>query len=207
MKINSIVIEDFVNYKKPSMFIGMGTCTWKCCKESNIPITVCQNHELINNAKDVDVTSIIEAYKNNSITEALVIGGLEPFDTFSDLLTLVDAFRQSCSDDIVIYTGYYPYEISNYLTHLCEYKNIIIKFGRFIPDNNPHRDDVLGVDLISDNQYAVKLNTDAKDIIKAMGENNGYCPCMIKQTADTLCCCKAFRNKKSGTCHCGIFSK
>ena len=207
MKINSIVIEDFVNYKKASMFIGMGTCTWKCCKESNIPITVCQNHELINNTKDVDVTSIIEAYKNNSITEALVIGGLEPFDTFSDLLTLVDAFRQSCSDDIVIYTGYYPYEISNYLTYLCEYENIIIKFGRFIPDNNPHRDDVLGVDLISDNQYAVKLNTDVKDIIKAMGENNGYCTCMIKQTEDTLCCCKAFRNKKSGTCHCGIFSK
>ena len=189
------------------MFIGMGTCTWKCCKESNIPITVCQNHELINNTKDVDVTSIIEAYKNNSITEALVIGGLEPFDTFSDLLTLVDSFRQSCSDDIVIYTGYYPYEISNYLTYLCEYENIIIKFGRFIPNNNPHRDDVLGVDLISDNQYAVKLNTDVKDIIKAMGENNGYCPCMIKQTEDTLCCCKAFRNKKSGTCHCGIFSK
>ena len=189
------------------MFIGMGTCTWKCCTESNIPIEVCQNHELINNTKDVDVTSIIESYKNNSITEALVIGGLEPFDTFSDLLTLVDAFRQSCSDDIVIYTGYYPYEISNYLTYLCEYENIIIKFGRFIPDNNPHRDDVLGVDLISDNQYAVKLNTDAKDIIKAMGENNGYCPCMIKQTEDTLCCCKAFRNKKSGTCHCGIFSK
>ena len=207
MKINSIVIEDFVNYKKPSMFIGMGTCTWKCCKESNIPIEVCQNHELINNTRDVDVTSIIESYKNNSITEALVIGGLEPFDTFSDLLTLVDAFRQLCSDDIVIYTGYYPYEISNYLTYLCEYENIIIKFGRFIPDNNPHRDDVLGVDLISDNQYAVKLNTNVKDIIKAMGENNGYCTCMIKQTEDALCCCKAFRNKKSGTCHCGIFSK
>ena len=155
MKISSIKIEDFVNYKKASMFIGMGTCTWKCCKESNIPITVCQNHELINNTKDVDVTSIIEAYKNNSITEALVIGGLEPFDTFSDLLTLVDSFRQSCSDDIVIYTGYYPYEIPNHLTHLCEYENIIIKFGRFIPNNNPHRDDVLGVDLISDNQYAV----------------------------------------------------
>ena len=189
------------------MFIGMGTCTWKCCKESNIPITVCQNHELINNTRDVDITSIIESYKNNSITEALVIGGLEPFDTFSDLLTLVDAFRQSCSDDIVIYTGYYPYEISNHLTYLCEYENIIIKFGRFIPNNNPHRDDVLGVDLISDNQYAVKLNTNTKDIIKAMKENNGYCPCMIKQTEDTLCCCKAFRNKKSGTCHCGIFSK
>ena len=207
MKISSIKIEDFVNYKKPSMFIGMGTCTWKCCTESNIPIKVCQNYELINSTKDVDIISIIESYKNNSITEALVIGGLEPFDTFLDLLTLVDFFRQSCSDDIVIYTGYYHYEISNHLTYLCEYENIIIKFGRFIPNNNPHRDDVLGVDLISDNQYAVKLNTNTKDIIKAMKGHNGHCPCMIKQTEDTLCCCKAFRNKKSCTCRCGIFSK
>ena len=102
MKISSIKIEDFVNYKKPSMFIGMGTCTWKCCTESNIPIKVCQNYELINHTKDVDIISIIESYKNNSITEALVIGGLEPFDTFLDLLTLVDFFRQSPLSAMVV---------------------------------------------------------------------------------------------------------
>lgn len=207
MKILKFIAEDFVNYKKPSMFIGMGTCTWKCCIESDIPIEVCQNYGLNNSMKDVDINTIIESYKNNSITEALVIGGLEPFDTFLDLLTLVDAFRRDYSDDIVIYTGYYPYEIPNNLVYLCDYENIIIKFGRFIPNNTPHRDNVLGVDLISDNQYAVKLNRDVKDTIKSMKDNNGYCPCMIKQTEDTLCCCKTFRNKKSGECHCGIFSK
>ena len=158
MKISSIKIEDFVNYKKPSMFIGMGTCTWKCCKESNIPITVCQNHELINNTKDVDVTSIIESYKNNSITEALVIGGLEPFDTFSDLLTLVDSFRQSCSDDIVIYTGYYENEIQSQIDELSKYKNIVVKFGRYIPNVDGRYDELLGVKLISSNQYARRIS-------------------------------------------------
>ena len=34
MKTTGLIEEDFVNYKKASMFIGMGTCTWKCCKES-----------------------------------------------------------------------------------------------------------------------------------------------------------------------------
>jgi hypothetical protein len=35
--------------------------------------------------------------------------------------------------------------------------NLIFKFGRFIPDR-PHRfDEVLGVELASDNQFAVNL--------------------------------------------------
>ena len=34
-------------------------------------------------------------------------------------------------------------------------KNIILKTGRFIPNHKPHYDDVLGVNLISDNQKGV----------------------------------------------------
>jgi len=67
--------------------------------------------------------------------------------------------------DIVIYTGYYPDEIKDMLKTLKTYENtnIIIKFGRFIPDK-PHRfDDVLGVELASDNQYAMRLE-DINDI-------------------------------------------
>ena len=33
MRIKFLVDEDFVNYKKPSMFIGFPNCTWKCEKE------------------------------------------------------------------------------------------------------------------------------------------------------------------------------
>ena len=53
----------------------------------------------------------------------------------------------------VIYTGYDKHELSE-LYMLKMLKNITVKFGRFKPNNNPHFDSVLGVNLISDNQYA-----------------------------------------------------
>ena len=38
------------------------------------------------------------------------------------------------------------------------FRNIIVKFGRFIPDQESHYDEVLGVNLASNNQYAKKLS-------------------------------------------------
>ena len=37
------------------------------------------------------------------------------------------------------------------------FTNIIIKFGRYIPNQKPHYDEVLGVNLASDNQYAERI--------------------------------------------------
>ena len=84
---------------------------------------------------------------------------------------------------------------------------MIIKFGRFIPNDDKHIDPVLGVELASKNQYAVKLNKGVQKIIKAMTDKNGYCPCRIDKNEDTKCCCLDFRNQVEGICHCGIFSK
>jgi hypothetical protein len=42
MRVKNIVYEDFVNYKKPSMFIGTISCGGKCCIEAGIPFSVCQ---------------------------------------------------------------------------------------------------------------------------------------------------------------------
>lgn len=39
-----------------------------------------------------------------------------------------------------------------------KWKNIIVKFGRFIPNQHPHYDEVLGINLASDNQYAEKIS-------------------------------------------------
>ena len=58
------------------------------------------------------------------------------------------------SDTIVIYTGYYPSEIGDKLKKLFKFKNIIIKFGRFIPNDTPRHDNILGVTLASSNQFA-----------------------------------------------------
>ena len=57
-------------------------------------------------------------------------------------------------DDIVIYTGYNKEEIGNKINILKQFPNIIIKFGRFIPGHEKHYDDVLCVELASNNQFA-----------------------------------------------------
>lgn len=155
--IKGIKDEDFVNYKEPSMFIAFPCCTWKCEKECGMQ--VCQNSTLAT-TKNIKIESeeIVERYMNNTITKAFVFGGLEPFDTWRDLITLVKVIRAKTLDDIVIYTGYEEWEIDNLVQWLYEYPNIIIKYGRFLPNQRSHYDEVLGVYLASDNQYAEKIS-------------------------------------------------
>ena len=160
MKIKYIKDEDFVNYKKSSMVIGLGTCDWKCCRDANIPITVCQNCDLaLQKDIDMNIEKIYNRYKQNNITNSIVIGGLEPFTQFNDVLNLITYFRtNNCNDDIVIYTGYYEYELQSQIEQLSKYNNIIIKFGRFKPNEQLHYDDILGVNLISNNQYGKQIS-------------------------------------------------
>ena len=153
MIINQLIDEDFVNYKVPSMYIGFPKCTFKCEKECGLQ--VCQNSALATSPTlDVDINKIIERYLNNPITSAIVIGGLEPFDTFKQLYQLIEEVRQHTTDEVIIYTGYYKKEILNEIQNIKPFKNIIVKFGRYLPNHQQHYDEVLGVYLASDNQYA-----------------------------------------------------
>lgn len=157
MKIKNIIDEDFTNYKKPSMFIAFPYCTFKCDRECGK--SVCQNSELANAPSfEISYDEIIQRYISNSITTAIVIGGLEPFDSFGELLELIHEFRKICDDDIVIYTGYTEFEISFQIKILEKYKNIIIKFHRYKPEYPPKYDETLGVQLASGNQYARNLS-------------------------------------------------
>lgn len=157
MKVKDVVIEDFINYKKPCMFIICPTCNFKCNKEYGN--TICQNSSLVNQSTiEISTEYIINKYINNTITKSVVFGGLEPFDSFSELLPLVKELRKVTDDDIVIYTGYNKEEISPYIDMLSLYKNVIIKFGRFVPNQQPHKDEVLGIQLSSDNQYAERIS-------------------------------------------------
>jgi organic radical activating enzyme len=157
MIIKNLVDEDFVNYKVPAMYIGFPKCNFKCEKECGK--RVCQNGILATSHNiDIELDEIISRYMSNFITSAIVIAGLEPFDSFDDLYELVKHIRNCTEDDIVIYTGYYNYEIVDMLQKLSQYKNIVVKFGRYIPDQQLHYDEVLGVNLASDNQYAVKIS-------------------------------------------------
>lgn len=158
MKLRGCVDEDFSNYKEPSMFLIFPHCNFKCCIEAGN--NICQNMDVIKEPEvNIDAEALIERYLSNPITKAIVCGGLEPFDSYRDLREFIAKLRwdYGCNDPVIIYTGYNVDEIINEIFSLSKFSNIIVKFGRFIPDQ-PHRyDELLGVELASPNQYAAML--------------------------------------------------
>ena len=65
MKIKGLVIEDFLQYKKPSMFIITSQCSFKCEKECGIK-GICQNSPLVKQAiSDINDDLIVSKYLNN----------------------------------------------------------------------------------------------------------------------------------------------
>ena len=155
MKIKGLITEDFVNYKKASMTIIFPYCTFKCGED------YCQNSPLTKSPIiEISIDDLVNRYNNNPITEAVVMQGLEPFDSWSDLKEFVKKLREYNNDDIVIYTGYNKDEVIKYIKELSVYPNIIVKFGRYIPNQEKHYDDVLGVYLASNNQYAERISND-----------------------------------------------
>ena len=160
MQVKQIVDEDFSNYKIPSMFIATCYCDWKCCNEQCVSNEVCQNSETFKQTTiDIPTNKIFDRYINNPITNAIVIGGLEPMLQFDEIISLIKYFRDNnCNDTFVIYTGYYKNEILNQINTLKKHEKIIVKFGRYIINSKPKFDKVLGVELASDNQYAKKIS-------------------------------------------------
>ena len=156
MEIKGIIPEDWVNYKEPCFVIEFPYCDWKCERECGRK--VCHNSSLRKTSNyNVPLESLVEIYMANTITKAICFQGLEPFDS-PEWLELVDLFRQYTKDTIVIYTGYYENEIAEQLKQLKKYSNIIVKFGRFVPNQPSRYDELLGVSLASPNQYAKKIS-------------------------------------------------
>lgn len=183
MRIKGLMDECFNDYKKPAMYIAFPDCSFKCDTLNGCQI--CQNSRLAQEP-DIDIKKeeLIERYLNNSITEAIIFSGLEPFDSILDVVSFIQCLRDKykCEDDIVIYTGYTEEEMregrysrnfgkssdptfANFYDSICHYPNIYIKFGRFVMNEEPHYDAVLGVNLSSLNQYArkVSINHDNKN--------------------------------------------
>ena len=158
MKVRGIVVEDFCNYKVPSMFIVSTKCDWKCCIEIGANISLCQNEPLVSTPiTDIADSDIVDMYLGNNITKAIVVGGLEPMLQFEEIDALISALRsRGCNDPFVIYTGYYPEELQTELDRLRG-RNVIVKFGRFIPNIGSRFDELLGVVLSSKNQFARRI--------------------------------------------------
>ena len=169
MIIKGIRDEDFLQYKLPSMFVAFPSCTFKCEKECPGCKGMCQNSSLAT-APDIETTpkDLVDRYLGNPLTKALVCGGLEPFDSWEELFRLLVEFRSRCIDDFIIYTGYTKEELekmyypswsdTSYIYRLKMFSNVIIKYGRYIPNQEPHYDEVLGIQLASNNQFAEKIS-------------------------------------------------
>lgn len=154
MHLKGITDEDFVNYKLPSMFIATTYCSFKCEKENGV--RCCQNSALVSQPIiEVDDDELIKRYSSNDITKAIVFGGLEPFDQSLELLSFIAKLRTKYNihDPVVIYTGFDEIEVAEDLKALRMFDNIVVKFGRYKINRKPHFDDVLGIELASDNQY------------------------------------------------------
>lgn len=169
MKIKGITDECFSDYKLPSMYIAFPNCSFKCDLENGE--AYCQNSAL---AREDDIyinkEELLARYKDNNISKAIVLGGLEPFDSEFDLLPFIDCARRQfqISDPIIIYTGYTEEELEegrfgrvkdtsiqkDYWENIKKCGNIVVKFGRYRPNQEKHYDSILGVWLASNNQYA-----------------------------------------------------
>lgn len=162
MLVKGVIDEDFVNYKKTSMFVACHSCSFKC--DRLLGWRVCQNSTLATTPDiEISIERLGDRYLNNPISTAVVFGGLEPFDDIKNVISFISYIRNNdCDDDVIIYTGYTEHEIvsgfSTYYKSLKDCKNVIIKFGRYIPDKEPHFDDILGVQLQSNNQYAKRIS-------------------------------------------------
>lgn len=160
INVKEIVDENFQDYKKASMFIATTKCDFKCLKEKGLDLSICQNSKTVKLPnKKVLIADVFNRYVNNPLTHAIVVGGLEPMLQFEEVLALISYFRKNnCDDDFVIYTGYYLDEVPNKVKLLQKFNNIIIKYGRFIPGLKSVFDSVLGINLNSENQHAVKIS-------------------------------------------------
>ena len=157
MKIKGLVDEDFANYHLPSMFIIMPHCSFKCNMYAGYKC--CQN-EALAKQPDIEISAehIIQRFINNPITSAIVFGGLEPMDSFPEVLDFISKLRDFTDADVIIYSGYEKHDLEWQIKKLSQFKNILIKFGRYIPNVNSVYSDVLGVTLASENQFAERIS-------------------------------------------------
>lgn len=155
MKVKGIIDYDCTNYKEPCLTIEFPYCDFKCDKLNGCQ--VCQNNGLAAEP-DIEISGeyIWNMYKHNPLTKAFCFQGLEPFDSYMDLIELIKFIRidKQCNDPIIIYTGYGQGEDFVTEQSIRNYHNIIIKWGRYVQGLEERFDPILGVKLASNNQYA-----------------------------------------------------
>ena len=105
-------IDGFIDRNVADVTIDCYSCSFKCDKLSGRQ--VCQNGALANSPNiKISVGRLVERYLNNPLSNAVVFGGLEPFEDIDNVVMFIDMMRSSGNnDDSVIYTGYTEEEIT-----------------------------------------------------------------------------------------------
>lgn len=163
-----VATDNVTDYKETSLFLVFPYCSGKCGEE-------CQNKDLRKKeVKEFNTEDIIKFYQSLDTHNAVVCGGLEPWDSFEELKQLVEDFARSSSVkpvDFVIYTGYdnlikYYFDgryrevkedffdlLQTWINYADPSSNLIIKQGKYdINRKTSWHSDVLGVDLATNNQ-------------------------------------------------------
>lgn len=155
MKLKTLFIKDcdIVNYKTGCLYMGVGYTCSRGCKG-------CQNDSLKGEkALEVDPDKVVQDYLDMPVTHAIVFAGLEPLEDLENLILWCRAFRDKTDDPIIIYTGAEvdSDELLNAANWLRNFKNIIFKAGMYLDDQESHYDELLGVNLASNNQMGIRL--------------------------------------------------
>jgi len=129
MKLKNIIREDYLNYKKCSLYLAFSQCKLYCEDCFNFGLRDQEN--IIISAK-----TIIDWHSSNLFEEAIICSGLNPFDSFEDLEELVrECYKENYSCDLIIFTGYEKKDIEDKIYTLTKIKHsdqkIIIKYGRY----------------------------------------------------------------------------
>ena len=113
---------------------------------------------LLNCKIDKKEYNFTENQKNEFINHFKVVFSKDYIDKSNELIELIRSFIEQTNDDIVVFTRYYENEISDKIEELKKFPNIIVKFGRYKPNQEPHKDEVLGVNLANSEQYAKRIS-------------------------------------------------
>ena len=157
MELIDVKTDNITDYKKTSLLLAFPYCTGKC--------KGCQNEYLWKDppTKNYNPIDILNLYNKLNTHEAVVMAGLEPFDSFNDVLELINLFVfNEKAIDIVIYTGYNKDEyiklfqeklIKVFKSGYIDNKRLIIKLGRYDEDQKQSWNSyILGVNLSTKNQ-------------------------------------------------------
>ena len=178
MLLLDVKTDNVTDYKKTSMLIAFPTCSGKCNNCQNQYLLDRKNETVLSNAEH-----IVDFYNNLLTHDAIVMAGLEPFDSFMDVLSIVNELGNSVKHDvdIVIYTGYDQGEyIDNFERNLVDtfkhavesnnhIKSLIVKIGRYDEDYSIEDgwfNKSLGVNLATTNQFTLTYNPDGTGYIE-----------------------------------------